>query len=348
MAKGGKLEDDVLYVGRGGRGVPPSKWGNPFKIGKDGTRAEVLRLFRVHFQEKNMAKDLGELAGKDLLCHCGPGEACHADYLCAMVNHCVPQAASSMTEFADDGLPVRIKEPLMTEPPHEVPVVVAGWRGSGPSRSARHIGGDRPFCDGGGLCSPGRWTSEKRRLPSCMAGLKESMGSLFEEAVRRASNGKDDPLGFMLKLAAGRVKACPFEEGALAEARASIRQLAGMDEKEDVVASGQVFHLKLIGRLLKMYDDPDWEFVDSMGEGVPLGVDMQLPRTPAVFEEKGKWKLPDDAGPGVDTCEKYRSVDPHLEKVKALFREEATLGWMEELPEDVARARCGTRLAIAA
>ena len=27
LAKGGKLEDGVLYVGRGGRGVPPSKWG---------------------------------------------------------------------------------------------------------------------------------------------------------------------------------------------------------------------------------------------------------------------------------------------------------------------------------
>ena len=38
-----------------------------------------------------------------------------------------------------------------------------------------------------------------------------------------------------------------------------------------MVASGQVFHLKLIGKLLKVYGDPDWEFVDSMGEGVPLG-----------------------------------------------------------------------------
>ena len=37
LAKGGKLEDDVLYVGRGGRGVPPSKWGNPFKIGTRST-----------------------------------------------------------------------------------------------------------------------------------------------------------------------------------------------------------------------------------------------------------------------------------------------------------------------
>jgi hypothetical protein len=174
------------------------------------------------------------------------------------------------------------------------------------------------------------------------------MGSFFGKAVNKASDGKDDALGFMLKFAAGRVKTCPFEEGSLAEARAAIRQLAGLDEKDDVVASGQVFHLKLIGRLLKLCGDPDWEFVDSMGEGVPLGVDEQLPRTPAVFEEKGKWKLSDDAGPGVDTCETYRSVDPHLEKVKALFKEEATLGRMEELAEDVARARFGAKLAIAA
>jgi hypothetical protein len=34
--------------------------------------------------------------------------------------------------------------------------------------------------------------------------------------------------------------------------------------------------------------------------------------------------------------------------VKSLLKEEATLGWMEELPEDVARERFGTRLAIAA
>ena len=47
-------------------------------------------------------------------------------------------------------------------------------------------------------------------------------------------------------------------------------------------------------------------------------------------------------------CDNYRSVEPHLEKVKALFKEEAALGWMEEFPESVARERFGTRLAIAA
>ena len=123
---------------------------------------------------------------------------------------------------------------------------------------------------------------------------------------------------------------------------------AGFSAKEDVVASGQVFHLKLIGRLLKVYGDLDWKFADGMGEGVPLGVDEQMPRTPAVFEEKGKWKLPDDAGPGVDMCDNYRSVEPHMEQVKALFREEAALGWMKEYPEDVAKKKFGAGLAIAA
>jgi hypothetical protein len=121
-----------------------------------------------------------------------------------------------------------------------------------------------------------------------------------------------------------------------------------MSVSDDVVACNQVFLLKLISRLLRVYGDPDWEFVDGRGEGVPLGVDEPLPRTPAVFEEKGKWKLPDDAGPGCNVDENYQSVGPHLERVRALFREEAALGWMEECPVDVARERFGARLAIAA
>ena len=134
----------------------------------------------------------------------------------------------------------------------------------------------------------------------------------FAKAVGQASEGKDDPLRFMLKLAAGRFKACPFREDTLEETRATIRSAVGMGSDEDVVAGGQVFHLKLLGRLLKLFGDPDWEFVDGLGDGVRVGVDVQLPRTPAVFEEKGKWKLSDDAGPGVDACDNYHSVDPHI------------------------------------
>ncbi len=54
-----------------------------------------------------------------------------------------------------------------------------------------------------------------------------------------------------------------------------------------MVADGQVFHLPVMAKLLMIYGDPDWEFVGVLGDGVALGVDEQMPRTPAVFEEKG-------------------------------------------------------------
>ena len=349
LASGHSLKDNEIYVGRGGRGVPPSRWGNPFKIGPHVTRSEAISRFMVHFKEQELFKDIGELVGKDLLCHCGPLEACHADYLMAVAGHCVQQAAVPHTEnLVDDGLPVRIRRPTAPVLPLLEPAVSAGWGGRGPSRRARHIGGDKPFCDGGGLCSPGRWAPEKRLLPSCLGGLNLEMHARFAEAVQKASGGKDDSLGFMLKLATGRFKSCPFDEALLGSTREAIRRSVGMSASDDVVASNQVFHLNLISRLLKVYGDPDWAFVDSLGEGVPLGVDEPLPRTPAVFEEKSKWKLPDDAGPGCDVDENYQSVGPHLERVKALFREEAALGWMEEYPVDVAREKFGSRLAIAA
>ena len=109
LARGGKLQDHEVYVGRGGRGVPPSKWGNPFRIGPSCTRSEAITRFRGHFKDRNMIKDIRELVGKDLLCHCSPEEGCHGDYLMAMVHHCVPQEVPSMSGFVDDGLPVRLE-----------------------------------------------------------------------------------------------------------------------------------------------------------------------------------------------------------------------------------------------
>ncbi len=68
--------DDVVYVGRG------TPWGNPFKIGKDGTRAEVCDKF-----EKNILPnlDVSELRGKNLVCWCAPAR-CHADALLRKAN----------------------------------------------------------------------------------------------------------------------------------------------------------------------------------------------------------------------------------------------------------------------
>ena len=64
-----------VYIGR------PSKWGNPFVIGKDGNREQVIEKYRrwVLGQPALMAA-LPELKGKTLGCWCAP-HPCHGDVL---------------------------------------------------------------------------------------------------------------------------------------------------------------------------------------------------------------------------------------------------------------------------
>jgi len=76
------IPPDAIYVGR------PSKWGNPYKIGRDGSRTEVIELYRHYLAMANLTHttlDLNELKGKDLVCWCAP-LPCHADKLLELAN----------------------------------------------------------------------------------------------------------------------------------------------------------------------------------------------------------------------------------------------------------------------
>jgi hypothetical protein len=82
--KGGHENYDV-YIGNRIRfhpeKYPQSKWGNPFKIGKDGTREEVIIKYRKWLlSNPELLKQLPELYGKTLGCWCKP-QACHGDVL---------------------------------------------------------------------------------------------------------------------------------------------------------------------------------------------------------------------------------------------------------------------------
>jgi Domain of unknown function (DUF4326) len=64
-------------------------YGNPFHIGRDGTREEVCDkyefwIFQPEQLELRMMM-LRLLRGKDLLCHCHPLE-CHADTILKIAN----------------------------------------------------------------------------------------------------------------------------------------------------------------------------------------------------------------------------------------------------------------------
>ena len=73
-----------VYIGRGG------PWGNPFEIGRDGTRAEVITKYRVWITSDDrvavaLLNNLHMLQGKVLGCFCAP-LSCHGDVLAELAD----------------------------------------------------------------------------------------------------------------------------------------------------------------------------------------------------------------------------------------------------------------------
>jgi hypothetical protein len=70
-----KRHEYDVYIGRG------SKWGNPFVIGQDGNREEVIAKYEEYFLgDAYLQMCLPELEDKILGCYCTPA-ACHGDIL---------------------------------------------------------------------------------------------------------------------------------------------------------------------------------------------------------------------------------------------------------------------------
>ncbi len=70
-----KKEPYDIYIGR------PSKWGNPFIIGRDGTRSDVISKYRDYIlNNDSLRPNVRELQGKILGCYCHP-LPCHGDVL---------------------------------------------------------------------------------------------------------------------------------------------------------------------------------------------------------------------------------------------------------------------------
>jgi hypothetical protein len=73
---------NAVYIGRG-RG---SKLGNPFVIGRDGSRAEVIESFNHWIvRQRHLREAISELRGRDVVCFCAP-QPCHGDVLLRLAN----------------------------------------------------------------------------------------------------------------------------------------------------------------------------------------------------------------------------------------------------------------------
>lgn len=76
----GDKSPSYVYIGRG------SIWGNPFRIGKDGLRKEVLKKYEAWLEtQPELLRRIPELQGKILGCFCAP-KLCHGDVLAKKAN----------------------------------------------------------------------------------------------------------------------------------------------------------------------------------------------------------------------------------------------------------------------
>ena len=92
--------EDAVYVGR------PTKWGNPYVIGRDGSRDYVIQKYRgwLSAQLRNGYLNLAEIAGKDLVCWCAP-LPCHADVLLEAIGEHGLETTADAPEVVEDDAP---------------------------------------------------------------------------------------------------------------------------------------------------------------------------------------------------------------------------------------------------
>lgn len=96
-AKGWRMPSDTVKVDRTG------PWGNPFVVGRDGTRAECVDLYiklmagyvalskdaTVADQKearRHVIENLSTIRGKNLACWCSHDGPCHGDVLLKLAN----------------------------------------------------------------------------------------------------------------------------------------------------------------------------------------------------------------------------------------------------------------------
>jgi hypothetical protein len=85
------MPNGAVYVGR------PTKWGNPWPIGRPGLDGEVMPTAEAAVERYEGAIDTDlrvpdsgtirqELRGRDVVCWCGSDQPCHADVLMRIAN----------------------------------------------------------------------------------------------------------------------------------------------------------------------------------------------------------------------------------------------------------------------
>ena len=216
-------------------------------------------------------------------------------------------------------------------------------------------GEKRTIHDGGGLCSPGRWPVEARKELEDGTGIAVASccRSLFLKWILGLGKRPGDAVKEVFwSLAGGKVKESPFGEfmsGAREALDEKLVSLGLKPKRQEGDRECEVHFRRLQAMLMAVRDEDAGWLEEAVSRGVRLGVDMTMPRVPAVFEEKVKWNLEFTEEEFQDSMAcNYKSAEENAEDIERQVMEEVEKGSILRMSEAEAQDEFKGRLAVAA
>ncbi len=220
-----------------------------------------------------------------------------------------------------------IEEESDTEPDAEAWPKGSGLVGRGPMLEVGSGPKRRPLQDGGGLCSPGRWPPRHRPRAEHPV-LRDLRAAILRAIQRLPSFTGIDNRELYMRMAAGKLAEEPWPEELTDSLRSYVEKRfqeqgegdSGLPRPGD---RKQQIRTRLVQALLRVSGDPDAAGMDALSVGVPIGVGVRLPRTPALYARKRRWRLPQQYAtdaweqPTTLDCwrDNYKSTFPHVDEI---------------------------------
>ncbi len=259
-------------------------------------------------------------------------------------------AAAAQEEAAIRAKQLRADDDSDTTADSDAAPAGAGPTGRGPGMLVGSFERTRPLCDGCGLCSLGRWppwdrpeVSDHRLLALRELGLegvrawvsltRSSVDATFDSLAEGKLEGEPWPDEFMERLA----------ERAMAIFD-SYPQRSPRPQPHD---RDQHVRVRLLQAALHAAEDPDHSGMEHFARGVRLGVNVRMPRTPAVYARKTSWRLPAQKeahkyyGQTIEGVwrDNYTSVKAHSHLIAKQLEDHVKRGLAISLTPEAARLR---------
>ena len=137
-------------------------------------------------------------------------------------------------------------------------------------------------------------------------------------------SNKHGPPELLMKLALGRVDSCPFSFESISSPKVEtigVLEEHGLRmERNSIDRSDIPIDYRYMGLLLKAAKDPDVGLGD-FAAGVRVGTGARLPRVPALYPPKRKWRLPKQLDPF--EYKNYSSLEEYEEHVLEVMVDQA-------------------------